>query len=61
LDDVLRGMAVLEFYCGWMDGKVYSSLLDIAIQCIIEDGLKFCGGRCQAGHERGGRRGSTAS
>jgi hypothetical protein len=41
LDDVLRGAAVLQFFCGWMFGNVYSSLLDIAVQCDIEDGLKI--------------------
>jgi hypothetical protein len=49
-------MAVLELVCGRMLGKVYSCLLDIVIQCGIEDRLKVSGGR---GHQSGHQSGET--
>jgi hypothetical protein len=38
-----------------MLGDVYSGLLDITVQCAIEDGLKVRSRRCGKGHRSGGR------
>jgi hypothetical protein len=45
LEDVIRGTALLELVYRRMFDEVYSCLLDIAIECGIEDGLKVSRGR----------------
>ena len=44
-NDVVRGIAVVEVFCRGMAGKVYSGLLEIVVQCRIQNGLKSGGGQ----------------